>query len=309
MTNELVTANENFIIESYALIPEKLFEIGGMDSLLLAIQNAAKGKKFDMDKPKDRTALRAFAAKFGKSKTFIDLMGKNLKEQYMAKIRPIDQERKKFRDTMDTWKNKIRQPLTEWEDEQAKIKAETEALEKFNAAHTEAIPLNEIFDREREIQKKEVALAKLEAKRKAKEKADRLEKEKLIREKIKADKKAEDAIKAKELMQIQAKIDAENAERKRLQDIQAEQKKAEDAKLEAINRQKFEQAEKKRKERERLEALKRIEDGKKAKKEHRKTVNQRLNQALIEYGMSESFSKKLIDDIILEKFPNLKIIY
>jgi hypothetical protein len=66
---------------------------------------------------------------------------KRLKEA----VRPAEAEIKRFVDACDELRDATRRPLTEWEAEQERIKAE----EAMNAMHAEALEMNEEFDRQR----------------------------------------------------------------------------------------------------------------------------------------------------------------
>lgn len=56
----------------------------------------------------------------------------------------IDESRRVVRERLDALKDEVRRPLTEWEAEQERIKAE----EAMNALHAEALAMNEEFDRQ-----------------------------------------------------------------------------------------------------------------------------------------------------------------
>ncbi len=83
------------------------------------------------------------AHKVARSKTYIDKAGKDLVAELKALPKQIDESRRVVRERLDALKDEVRRPLTEWEAEQERIKAE----EAMNALHAEALAMNEDFDR------------------------------------------------------------------------------------------------------------------------------------------------------------------
>jgi ABC-type Zn uptake system ZnuABC Zn-binding protein ZnuA len=79
-----------------------------------------------------------------RSKTYIDNAGKDLVAELKALPKQIDESRRVVRERLDALKDEVRRPLTEWEAEQERIKAE----EAMNALHAEALAMNEEFDRQ-----------------------------------------------------------------------------------------------------------------------------------------------------------------
>jgi hypothetical protein len=64
------------------------------------------------------------AAKVSRTKTPVDDAGKNLVAGVKERVKAIDAERKRFRDAMDALRDQARKPLTEWEEEGARIQVE-----------------------------------------------------------------------------------------------------------------------------------------------------------------------------------------
>jgi hypothetical protein len=79
-----------------------------------------------------------------RSKTYIDNAGKDLVAELKALPKQIDESRRVVRERLDALKDEVRRPLTEWEAEQERIKAE----EAMNALHAEALEMNIKFDQE-----------------------------------------------------------------------------------------------------------------------------------------------------------------
>ena len=109
--------------------PLVIFKKGGMSSILSAIRSEVLSDLPDTSTDKGRKEIAANAYKVAKSKVFLDTLGKQLADDLNAKLKPINAERKLARDTLDDLKCEVRQPLTEWEQDQAQIKAKAEAVE------------------------------------------------------------------------------------------------------------------------------------------------------------------------------------
>lgn len=329
-------ANELIKVEN--LVPEDVFKVGGTDTILKAIKDEVSKFEPDITTDKGRQAIKSMARKVSSSKTFLEKLGKNVKLKYQEIIEPIDAERKKMRDTLDELRDSVRSPLTEWEAEQKRKEEEESARVKFEADFEEALAENAMVDREREIAAKEAELKRQEDERRAKEEAERVERdrieyedrlkkeaaeqakfeaeEKAERERQEAIKKqieAEQAIKRAEEERIQAqaraKSEAEQAEQRRISDLKAAEEKAKREQEEALERQRFEQAEKERIEHERKER-KRIENETRiADYEHRGEVNGGILKAFVELGLDSGISRLVIEKIIMGEIDNISINY
>lgn len=320
-----------------------------LDPLIEAIEKEARSLVPDLSTKKGRDAIASMAHKVARSKTYIDNAGKDLVAELKALPKQIDESRRLVRERLDALKDEVRRPLTEWEAEQERIKAE----EAMNAMHAEALVMNENIDLQRAIQYEsdhEMALLmnekidreREEARQKA-EQAKREHEERIKREaEEKARREAEEAAKreieaaaarereatlAKERAEREAKELAEKAERDR---IEAEQRaerekkeaaeKAEHDKQQAIaeeQRKAHEAAEKikrenEQKEQDRLAEEKRIADEaaqRTADKEHRREVNLAAVKGLVDAGISEQCARECIKAIAQGKVPNTTINY
>lgn len=87
-----------------------------VDSIRDQVNEKIEGIVWDFSKKKDRDLVASLAHKVARSKTAIDAEGKKLKEQYTAITSKIDVERKFAREALDAERDRIRQPLTDWED-------------------------------------------------------------------------------------------------------------------------------------------------------------------------------------------------
>ena len=244
-----------------------------LDPLIEAIEKEARSLVPDVTTKKGRDAIASMAHKVARSKTYIDNAGKDLVAELKALPKQIDESRRVVRERLDALKDEVRRPLTEWEAEQERIKAE----EAMNALHVEALAMNEdfdrqlaariesdhemallmndAFDREQAEKKAEAERQRIareeEIKRLAEEKAKREAAEQAQREIDAAAAREREAILAKERAEREQREAAERAEREKQAAVEAERRKAqEEADLirrEAEQREQARLAEEKRK--------------------------------------------------------------
>lgn len=280
-----------------------------LDPLIEAIEKEARSLVPDVTTKKGRDAIASMAHKVARSKTYIDNAGKDLVAELKALPKQIDESRRIARERLDALKDEVRRPLTEWEAEQERIKAEeamnalhAEALEmnikfdqelaaKFEADHEMALLMDKDIDRERadkaaEAERQRIAREE-EIKRQAEEKAKREAAEKAQREIDAAAAREREAILAKERAEREQKEAAEKAERER---IAAEQKAAADkqAAIDAERRKAQEEADRIRREAEQREQARLAEEKRKAEElarreadvNHRKAIGTDIVKAL-----------------------------
>ncbi|TCQ76431.1 hypothetical protein EC841_101240 [Raoultella ornithinolytica] len=280
-----------------------------LDPLIEAIEKEARSLVPDVTNKKGRDAIASMAHKVARSKTYIDNAGKDLVAELKALPKQIDESRRIARERLDALKDEVRRPLTEWEAEQERIKAEeamnemhAEALEmnikfdqelaaKFEADHEMALLMDKDIDRERadkaaEAERQRIAREE-EIKRQAEEKAKREAAEKAQREIDAAAAREREAILAKERAEREQKEAAEKAERER---IAAEQKAAADkqAAIDAERRKAHEEADRIRHEAEQREQARLAEEKRKAEElarreadvNHRKAIGTDIVKAL-----------------------------
>lgn len=329
---------DNQLIKVSSLVPEDVFKTGGSLIIIDAIKKEVSKHTPDVSTLKGRKEIASLAHKVAQSKTLLDDLGKAVKEKYKLIIDPIDKERKTIRDELDALKTEVRKPLTDWEDEQERIKAEAEAIEKYNADWDQAIIDNDLFNREREIARKEAELKRIEDERKAKEEAERLERERTereerlkreaaesakreaeekaerekqeaVRKQIEAELAAKKAQDEKEAAELRAKIEAEEAEKRRVAELKAAEERAEREKQFALEAQRKAQEEKERAERERIAKEKAIEEARKADIEHMANINRSILSHFIATGITEEQAKALICMIAKNQIPNISINY
>lgn len=270
----------------------------GLDPYLNKIRGEIDSFTPSVETKKERDEIASMAHKIARSKTYLDGIGKELVAELKEIPKKIDAERKRMRDTLDEWKVEVRMPLTAWEEEQAAIKLK----EEIEAAHEEAIKLNELFDREKEIERKEAEQrAKAEAERLARERAEReeaLKREAAEKARVEAEQKA-----AKEKAEAEQKIAEQKLaiERAEREAKEAKEKAEAEAKAQIERERQARIAEEER--------LKREEEARAADKAHRARVNNSVLAAFSASGLSEDQGKSLIKLMAKGEIPNATINY
>ncbi|WP_426770287.1 hypothetical protein [Klebsiella michiganensis] len=281
-----------------------------LDPLIEAIEKEARSLVPDVTTKKGRDAIASIAHKVARSKTYIDNAGKDLVAELKALPKQIDESRRVVRERLDALKDEVRRPLTEWEAEQERIKAE----EAMNALHAEALAMNEEFDRllaariesdhemallmndafdreqadkAAEAERQRIAREE-EIKRQAEEKAKREAAEKAQREIDAAAAREREAILAKERAErerIEAQQRAEREQREAAERAEREKQAA----VEAERRKAQEEADRIRREAEQREQARLAEEKRKADEQarreadvkHRKAVGTEIVKALL----------------------------
>ncbi|MFS8319157.1 hypothetical protein RPF54_24660, partial [Enterobacter hormaechei subsp. xiangfangensis] len=111
-----------------------LYVAGGLDAYLEQIRQAVNEVP-DLSTKKGRDRVSSLAAQVSRSKTAIEKPGREYLKRLKEAVRPAEAEIKRFVDACDELRDATRRPLTEWEAEQERIKAE----EAMNALHAEAL--------------------------------------------------------------------------------------------------------------------------------------------------------------------------
>ncbi|MEK6487286.1 hypothetical protein WNJ68_06425 [Klebsiella grimontii] len=281
-----------------------------LDPLIEAIEKEARSLVPDVTTKKGRDAIASMAHKVARSKTYIDNAGKDLVAELKALPKQIDESRRVVRERLDALKDEVRRPLTEWEEEQARIAAEKaaeeerqrieaeqkaalEALRKqVEVDHEMALLMNDAFDREQAEKKAEAERQRIareeEIARQAEEKAKREAAEKAQREIDAAAAREREAILAKERAErerIEAQQRAEREQREAAERAEREKQAA----VEAERRKAQEEADRIRREAEQREQARLAEEKRKADEQarreadvkHRKTVGTEIVKALL----------------------------
>lgn len=270
-----------------------------LDPLIEAIEKEARSLVPDVTTKKGRDAIASMAHRVARSKTYIDNAGKDLVAELKALPKQIDESRRVVRERLDALKDEVRRPLTEWEAEQERIKAE----EAMNALHAEALAMNEEFDRQlaaRIESDHEMALLMNDAfDREQADKAAEAERQRIAHEE--EIKRLAAAAAAREVEQRAQREREEAAHREAVLKAQAEQaerdriaaeQKAEAEKIAAVEaerRKAQEEADRIRREAEQREQARLAEEKRKADEQarreadvkHRKTVGTDIVKALV----------------------------
>ncbi|HHR1289186.1 TPA: hypothetical protein ACS3BY_001732 [Klebsiella pneumoniae] len=275
-----------------------LYRAGGLDAYLEQIRQAVNEVP-DLTTKKGRDRVASLAAQVSRSKTAIEKPGREYLKRLKEAVRPAEAEIKRFVDACDELRDATRKPLTEWEAEQERIKAE----EAMNALHAEALVMNEEFDRQlaaRIESDHEMALLMNDAfDREQADKAAEAERQRIAHEEEikrlaaaaaareveqRAQREREEAAHREAVLKAQA----EQAERDR---IAAEQKAEADkqAAIEAERRKAQEEADRIRREAEQREQDRLAEEKRKADEQarreadvkHRKAVGTEIVKALL----------------------------
>lgn len=275
-----------------------LYRAGGLDAYLEQIRQAVNEVP-DLTTKKGRDRVASLAAQVSRSKTAIEKPGREYLKRLKEAVRPAEAEIKRFVDACDELRDATRKPLTEWEAEQERIKAE----EAMNALHAEALAMNEEFDRllaARIESDHEMALLMNDAfDREQADKAAEAERQRIAHEEeIKrmaaaaaareVEQRAQREREEAALREAALKAQAEQAERDR---IAAEQKAEADKKaaVEAEQRKAQEEADRIRREAEQREQARLAEEKRKADEQarreadvkHRKAVGTEIVKALL----------------------------
>ncbi|MGV3346373.1 hypothetical protein ACGVWS_11780 [Enterobacteriaceae bacterium LUAb1] len=292
------------VIEINPELAPTIYIKNGLDIYLDKIRQSVNEVP-DLTTAKGRARIASLAAQVSRSKTAVEKPGRKYLKRLKESVKPAEQEIRRFAEACDALRDEIRKPLTEWENEQERIKAEkemitlhTEALElnaefdktaaqKFEADFELAILMNDAFDRKKaEAERNRIAYEE-EIKRQAAEQVKREAEHKIQRER-------EESVRREAELKTKAKEAVERAEREKQEAIEAERRKVQ----EETSRIKREAEEK---EQARLAEEKRIaqEEAKKAAdKNHRIKLNNAALNILTKSGINQECAKKVITKIV-----------
>ncbi|WP_142501312.1 hypothetical protein [Klebsiella sp. 2680] len=213
-----------------------LYVANGLDAYLEQIKQAVNEVP-DLSTKKGRDRIASLAAQVSRSKTAIEKPGREYLKHLKEQPKIVEAELRRFVTECDNLRDATRKPLTEWEAEQDRIKAEEEAkraaeelAKKVEADHELALLMNDAFDREQaekaaEAERRRIAHEEA-LKAQAAEQARREAEEKAAAELAAIKQREADAIAAKAQAELLAKQAEERAEQKRLEALaQAEREK------------------------------------------------------------------------------------
>jgi chromosome segregation ATPase len=274
-----------------------------------------------------RDLIRAFANRVTKSKTAIEEVGAALAKEQKEIPKRIDATRRLFKDTLDAWRDEVRQPLSDWEAaEEARVTQIKDGLAALQGTIDDPSWVSrsseQLRDRLGEVERDgdvsegrwdEYAPAAAELRTKAIEvltervavaekreaeaaELDRLRKELGERERQDRERKiAEDAA-------AKAKADAADALARSERERAAAEERA--AKAEETARARAAAEVKARADAEAAETARREQD-----RAHKATVNRAALDALISGGLTEDIAKTVITLIATGKVPAVTIRY
>ncbi|EBB2277671.1 hypothetical protein CJH71_14410 [Salmonella enterica] len=329
--------SELAIIEIAPDMAPSIYVENGLEKFLEQIRESVKEVP-DLSTAKGRARIASLAAQVSRSKTAVEKPGRDYLRHLKEAVKPAEAELRRFVSACDEMRDEVRRPLTEWEAEQERIKAE----EAMNALHAKALEMNEEFDRQRaaqieadhemallmndvfdreekakaeELERQRIAHEE-ELKRQVAEQAKREAEEKAAAELAAAKKREADAIAAKAQAELLAKQAQERAEQE-AKDAAAKAEAEKKASIEAEQRKAQEEADRIKREAEAKEAArlaeeKRIADeaaARAADVEHRRAINAAAVQALIDQGIPEDWAKACIVAIARGKVPATTINY
>jgi colicin import membrane protein len=335
---ELQVIEQNVIVQAFN-------GEGGIQAIVEQIKSQIGSIVPDVSTAKGRKEIASLAHKVAKTKTAIDAEGKKLKEQYTVITNKIDADRKYARDSLDAERDRIRQPLTDWENaEKERVQKHLADIEKIkDFAHPSVIsemtaeriadqirmlevleicPLFEEYEQEAKLAKFEtlealrtalVAREKYEAEQaelEAFEQAERIRWQKDHDERI----AREATEKAQREAEEKARLEAERVQREKLE---AEQREArlkaekEAAELRAVQAAENERKRIKAEQFAKAEADRKAEEARLANVEHRRVINREAFDAIqaLCLGIPEAQIKELIGAIAKNQVPHVSIKY
>lgn len=320
MANELVVIEKSTALEVFK-------SSDSVEDIIRKVEQEVNSFIPDVTTVKGRKEIASLAYKVAQSKTYLDGLGKDLVAELKEIPKLIDANRRTVRERFDTLRDKVRQPLTEWEAEQERIEAEKQML----AWHEEALEMNAVFDKalaERIESDHEIALlmnekfdrdlaeAKAEAERQRIAHEEELKRQAAEQARLEAERKSQQEIEAAAQREREAKEAAERAEREKQEAIQRAEQAAKEAQERAerekqlaieAERKKAHEAEQARlaeEERKRQEDAKRQED-----KEHRRVFNQEALKALVSNGFDEKLATEFIKLVASNQIPHMTMNY
>ena len=241
---ELQVLEQNVIVSAFN-------DANGIQAIVNQIKAQVSSIVPDVTTAKGRKEIASLAYKVAQSKSAIDAEGKKLKEQYTVVTNKIDADRKFARDELDAERDRIRQPLTDWENaekdrvakhEQAIVEIKNHALDvqdvdssllKSRIEHLENLDVDYSFEEYEEQAK----LAKFET-------LEKLRNALAVREKYEAEQAELEALRTAEIERQQKERDeaiarqaAEKARIEAEQKVQAEREQAEKLARESAERE------------------------------------------------------------------------
>ena len=302
-------AGNNLIVIKPANVMSVFTNADQIDPILQRIAEEARSLVPDVTTVKGRKEIASIAYKVAQTKTYLDGLGKDLVSEMKELPKKVDANRKTMRDFLDSLRDEVRYPLTEWEAEQERIEAEKKAAEEAAALAIKvesdweiALLMNQAFDRN-------VEDMRIKAEQERKEREDRIAAEAAEKARLDAEQKAAAEKAAAERREAEAKLAAEVA--------QSQQKEAEEraariekesaerearARQEAAEQERLRQEQAARAEREAAEARQKDRD-------LRAAVHNDALADLIATGLTEEQGKAVVAAIVKQQIRHVSISY
>jgi len=312
--SDLISVNEN---------PVSLFQKDKLEPFLAKVKKAVDDfkKASEVETTKGRKAVASFAYKIAQTSVLIDKAGKKLNEEKRAAINLVDKDRRRSKTFLKGEQDRARGSLTEWEEAEKRLIEEEALRMEFEADHTEALAEDDLFNRQREVERKEVELAKMLEERRIEEAAARIEKEKFEREELLKKEAATQAKKAAEekmdqerqefIRKEQAAKDAaiQAARAKIVAEERAKAQKAQAVRDALLKAEAEAKTEKEKAERKAAEAKAKA-DRKAAHHKHRKKVESEAIQGFINaVNCAKTDAENLVIAIKNNKIKNVTLLY
>lgn len=299
-----------------------------IEEILAKVEREVMSFVPDVTTAKGRKEIASLAYRVSQTKSYLDGLGKDLVSELKEVPKLIDANRKTVRDRLDVLRDKARQPVTDWEAEQERIKAEEEAriaaeklAAQIEADHEIALLLNDKFDRDAAEAKAEAERQRIaheeEIKRQAVEQARIEAEQKAQQEREAAARREADLKAAKEKAEADAKAAQERAEREAKEAQERTARLAQEAREQAEREKQAAIAEEQRKakaaEDARLAEEKRIADeasARAANEAHRKTIGTAVVNALMGHaGLTRVQAIDVLMQIKDGNIPHTSITY
>ncbi len=218
---------ENELVKIETVNAMELFIGDNLEPFLKNIEDQVMSLVPDTETAKGRKEIASLARKVSSSKVLLDNLGKDLVAGWKTKAKMVDESRKRTRDFLDNLRDRARQPLTDWEKEEEARQAAIKLAKEIEQAHEEAIAEDDLFNRKRDLERREAAIVAAEAERVAKEEAERKAKEAAAEAERLAKEKEEEAKRIREEAIAEANRKAEEKAAKEREEAERAQKERE----------------------------------------------------------------------------------
>lgn len=109
----------NALVVIDTLTPAVFSDPGGIEAIISKLEADVRAIDTDISTPAGRAAIKSLAHKVARSKTALDDMGKALVADLKKQTGIVDADRRMVRDRLDALKEEVRKPLTDWENAEA----------------------------------------------------------------------------------------------------------------------------------------------------------------------------------------------